>query len=216
MSLPPDIADVPLAGWATVQSTWLFYDSFEENDTRKTYLLPEYTALNGDVREVRNRENPDQYLDLGPIPLKYEYDPAIAGSGGYSDLDIVVYRYPDVLLSLAEAIVMKPGGGVTQEAVDLMNDVRERAKIEAKTLSDFPTKEAFIDQLLLERAHEFWCESGQYRADLIRFDKLYDRVLEMNAGQAPYASKDKYVYPLPPEVIVDGKGQVIQNPGYTI
>ncbi len=216
MALPPDIANVPLAGWATVQSTWLFYDSFEENDTRKTYLLPEYTALNNGVEELRNRENPDQYLDLGPIPLKYEYDPAIAGSGGYSDLDIVVYRYPDVLLSLAEAIVMKPGGSVTQEAVDLMNDVRERAKIEPKNLSDFPTKEAFIDQLLLERAHEFWCESGQYRADLIRFDKLYDRVLEMNAGQAPYASKDKYVYPLPPEVIVDGKGQVIQNPGYTI
>ena len=153
---------------------------------------------------------------MGPLPQKYEIDPAVPGSGGYSDLDIVVYRYPDVLLSLAEAIVMKPGGSVTQEAVDLMNDVRGRAKLDDKKLSDFPSKESFIDQLLIERAHEFWCESGQYRADLIRFDKLLERVLELNADQAPYASKYKYVYPLPPSVIVDGKGKVIQNPGYTI
>ena len=212
MAMPPDI-DGLVQGWATVQSTWYFYDSFEPNDTRKTYLIPEYTTGDG---EIRNRENPDQYLDLGPLPQKYEIDPAVPGSGGYSDLDIVVYRYPDVLLSLAEAIVMKPGGSVTQEAVDLMNDVRGRAKLDDKKLSDFPSKESFIDQLLIERAHEFWCESGQYRADLIRFDKLLDRVLELNADQAPYASKYKYVYPLPPSVIVDGKGKVIQNPGYTI
>lgn len=212
MAMPPDI-DGLVQGWATVQSTWYFYDSFEPNDTRKTYLIPEYTTGDG---EIRNRENPDQYLDLGPLPQKYEIDPAVPGSGGYSDLDIVVYRYPDVLLSLAEAIVMKPGGSVTQEAVDLMNDVRGRAKLDDKKLSDFPSKKSFIDQLLIERAHEFWCESGQYRADLIRFDKLLDRVLELNADQAPYASKYKYVYPLPPSVIVDGKGKVIQNPGYTI
>ena len=212
MAMPPDI-DGLVQGWATVQSTWYFYDSFEPNDTRKTYLIPEYTTGDG---VIRNRENPDQYLDLGPLPQKYEIDPAVPGSGGYSDLDIVVYRYPDVLLSLAEAIVMKPGGSVTQEAVDLMNDVRGRAKLDDKKLSDFPSKESFIDQLLIERAHEFWCESGQYRADLIRFDKLLDRVLELNADQAPYASKYKYVYPLPPSVIVDGKGKVIQNPGYTI
>ena len=64
MAMPPDI-DGLIQGWATVQSTWYFYDSFEPNDTRKTYLLPEYTTGNG---EVRNRENPDQYLDLALFP----------------------------------------------------------------------------------------------------------------------------------------------------
>ena len=88
MAMPPDI-DGLVQGWATVQSTWYFYDSFEPNDTRKTYLIPEYTTGDG---EIRNRENPDQYLDLGPLPQKYEIDPAVPGSGGYSDLDIVVYR----------------------------------------------------------------------------------------------------------------------------
>jgi hypothetical protein len=209
MVLPPN-SDYPIKGWATVQSTWWFYDHFEAADTRKTYLIPEYR----DGDHIYNRANSSEFIDLGPIPQKYEIDPAVPASNGQSNLDLVLYRYPEVLLSLAEAIVMKPGGSITQEAVDLMNEIRERAKISKKTLADFPTKEAFTDQLLTERSHEFWCENGQYRADLIRFDKLYDRVLELNSGLAPYAAKYKYVYPLPLSVIVDGKGQVKQNPGY--
>ncbi len=212
MVMPPDI-DGPVKGWQSVQSTWWFYETFEPGDTRKTYLISSYTTVDG---KLVNQANPEQTMDLGPIPQKYEMDPKVMANGGYTDLDIVMYRYADVLLSLAEAIVMKPGGSVTQEAVDLMNTVRNRAGLGAgpKQISDFPTKEAFIDQLLTERSHEFWCESGQYRADLIRFDKLYDRVVTLNNGTAPYASKDKYLYPLPLSVIVDGKGKVIQNKGY--
>ena len=172
-------------------------------------MIAEYT----DHGTTYNRKNPNKNgpMTLGPIPQKY----AIESSSLESSLDIVEYRYPEVLLSLAEALVMKPGGSVTQEAVDLMNMVRIRAKVPAKKLSDFPTVQSFTDQLLTERSHEFWCENGQYRADLIRFDKLYERVMELNAGVAPFASKNKYVYPLPLSVIVDGKGKVIQNPGYT-
>ncbi len=206
MVMPPASDDYP-TGWATVQSTWWFYDTFEPADTRKTYMIKEYKH-NG---TLYNRDNPSDYIDLGPIPQKYQIE-RIGDTN--SNMDIVQYRYPEVLLSLAEAIVMKPGGSVTQEAVDLMNRVRLRAKLQEKKLSDFPSKEAFTNQLLTERSHEFWCENGQYRADLIRFDKLYDRVLELNNGVAPYASKNKYVYPLPLSVIVDGKGQVKQNQGY--
>lgn len=56
----------------------------------KPILLPEYTTGDG---EIRNRENPDQYLDLGPLPQKYEIDPAVPGSGwifrfGYSRISL--------------------------------------------------------------------------------------------------------------------------------
>ncbi|MDR2563226.1 MAG: RagB/SusD family nutrient uptake outer membrane protein [Prevotellaceae bacterium] len=213
MAMPPDI-DGPVKGWGTHQSTWYFFDSFEDGDTRRTYLIDSYRTVEG---TLVNRNNPGQTMDLGPIPQKYEMDPAVSSNAGFTDLDIVMYRYADVILSLAEAIVMKPGGSVTQEAVDLLNTIRNRAGLSAnqKTLADFPTKETFIDQLLLERSHEFWCENGQYRADLIRFDKLYDRVMTLNNGVAPYASREKYLFPLPLSVIVDGKGLVHQNPGYT-
>ncbi|MDR3217493.1 MAG: RagB/SusD family nutrient uptake outer membrane protein [Dysgonamonadaceae bacterium] len=207
MVMPPASKEYPI-GWATIQSTWWFYDTFEPADTRKTYMITGYSTNDG---QVYNRENPSEFIDIGPLPQKYQIE--IVGSQ-QSNLDIVLYRYPEVLLSLAEAIVMKSGGNLTQEAVDLMNQVRARAKLNGKTLADFPTKEAFINQLLTERSHEFWCENGQYRADLIRFDKLYDRIMELNNSQAPYAAKYKYVYPLPLSVIVDGKGMVKQNPGY--
>jgi len=211
MAMPPD-SDSPVKGWGTVQSSWWFYDTFEAEDTRKTYLITEYVSSDGN--QLVNRANPQATMDLGPIPQKYMMDPTVPGNSGFSRQDIVEYRYPEVLLSLAEAIVMKPSGSVNAEALELMNQVRRRAKLDNKLMSDFPTTESFIDQLLTERSHEFWCENGQYRADLIRFDKLYDRVMLLNNNVAPYASKDKYLYPLPLSVIVDGKGQVKQNPGY--
>jgi len=37
----------------------------------------------------------------------------------------------------------------------------------------------------------------------------------LNNNVAPYASKEKYLFPLPLSVIVDGKGLVLQNPGYS-
>jgi len=211
MAMPPD-SDSPVKGWGTVQSSWWFYDTFEPADTRKTYLITEYVSSANS--QLVNRENPGATMDLGPIPQKYMMDPTVPGNSGFSQFDIVEYRFPEVLLSLAEAIVMKPSGSVNTEALELMNQIRRRAGLENKLLSDFPTNESFIDQLLTERSHEFWCENGQYRADLIRFDKLYDRVMLLNNNVAPYASKDKYLYPLPLSVIVDGKGQVKQNPGY--
>lgn len=210
MAMPPD-SDSPVKGWGTVQSSWWFYDTFEENDTRKTYLITEYVS--SEDNQVVNRANPRATMDLGPIPQKYQMDPTVPGNSGFSRYDIVEYRFPEVLLSLAEAIVMK-SEFVNAEALELMNRIRRRAGLENMELADFPTKESFIDQLLTERSHEFWCENGQYRADLIRFDKLYDRVMLLNNGVAPYASKYKYLYPLPLSVIVDGKGQVKQNPGY--
>jgi len=212
MAMPPD-SDSPVKGWGTVQSSWWFYDTFEPTDTRKTYLITEYVSSD-EGHPVVNRANPMATMDLGPIPQKYMMDPTVPGNSGFSRQDIIEYRYPEVLLSLAEAIVMKPSGSLTAEALELINQVRRRANLNDKLMSDFPTTESFIDQLLTERSHEFWCENGQYRADLIRFDKLFDRVMLLNNNVAPYASKNKYLYPLPLSVIVDGKGQVKQNPGY--
>jgi starch-binding outer membrane protein, SusD/RagB family len=200
----PPVSDSPVKGWETVQSSWWFYDTFEANDTLKTYLITEYVSSDDNV--LVNRTNPRAIMDLGPIPQKYIMDPTVPGNRGFSKFDVVIFRYLEVLLSLAEAIVMKPSGAVNAEALELTNRVRRRAGLNNKSLSDFPSKESFTDQLLTELSHELWCESGQYRADLIRFDKLYDLVMMLNSNVAPYSSKYKYLYPLPLSVIVDGKG----------
>lgn len=212
MVLPTDFNQNGMgAGWGVCTSTWWFYDTFEEGDARKTYLLDHYTNADG---EVVSRNSGASTLATGPLALKYGYDPDVLGSGGYSNIDIIIYRYADVYLSLAEALVMKPGAtqGDYAEALGYVNTVRNRAKLKDLKLQDFNTPTAFIDQLLTERSHEFWCENGQYRADLIRHDKFVQRAVEVS--QTPYANKYKELYPLPLSVITDGKGQIKQNPGY--
>lgn len=195
----------PKGGWATVQSTWWFYDTFEENDVRKTMLIAEYTGTDG---IVYNRSNPGTIMDFGPIPLKI--NPDAARTTAFSTVDIIVYRYADVLLSKAEAIAN--AGSPNQEAMDLMNMIRNRAGLEDKALSDYSSLSAFNDLILLERSHEYWCENGQYRSDLIRHGKFVSRAQEVK--QSAFTAEHKKLLPFSLARVSEGKGKFIQNPGY--
>lgn len=192
-------------GWGTVQSTWWFYDTFESTDIRKTMLIAEYTGTDGNVY---NRSNPGTNMDLGPIPLKINPDNLRTTS--LSTVDIILYRYADVLLSKAEAIANMSAPNA--EAMELVNIVRRRAGLQDKKLSDYSTLSTFNDMILTERSHEFWCENGQYRADLIRHGKFVSRCKELTLS--PYANDSKVVFPFSLEKISEGKGLFIQNPGY--
>lgn len=195
----------PLGGWATVQSTWWFYDTFESADIRKTMLITEYTGTDG---IVYNRSNPGTNMDLGPIPLKINPDDQRTTS--LSTVDIIQYRYADVLLSKAEAIANLTGPDA--EAMELVNIIRRRAGLEDKKLSDYSSLSAFNDMILTERSHEYWCENGQYRSDLIRHGKFVSRCIELT--QSTYANEYKVVFPFSLSKVSEGKGLFIQNPGY--
>ncbi|HEY9489210.1 MAG TPA: RagB/SusD family nutrient uptake outer membrane protein, partial [Chryseosolibacter sp.] len=147
MALPSNFP--PKGGWGTVQSSWWFYDTFEENDVRKSMLIAEYTGTD-DI--LYNRSNPGTIMDFGPIPLKI--NPDAARTTALSTVDIIIYRYADVLLSKAEAIAN--AGSPTEEAMDLVNMIRERAGLEDKMLADYTNAAAFNDLILLERSHEYW------------------------------------------------------------
>ena len=196
---------LPQGGWGTISSTWWFYDKFEENDKRKEMLIAEYTGSDG---ITYNRNNPGNILDKGPIPLKINDDGARTTS--LTTVDIVMYRYPDVLLSKAEAIAN--AGAPDVEAMELVNVVRRRAGLADKNLSDYNSKEAFNDLILLERSHEFWCENGQYRADLIRHGKFVSRCQEVT--QSTYTNPSKTLFPFSLQAVSEGKGKFLQNPGY--
>ncbi len=197
---------LPQGGWGTISSTWWFYDRFEENDKRKQMLIAEYTGSDG---ITYNRNNPGNILDKGPIPLKINEDAARTTS--LTTVDIVMYRYPDVLLSKAEAIA-NAGGAPDTEAMELINIVRRRAGLTDKNLADYSSLESFNDLVLLERSHEFWCENGQYRADLIRHGKFVSRCQEVT--QSTYTGPNKIVFPFSLQTISEGKGKFLQNPGY--
>jgi len=192
-------------GFGTITSTWWFYDRFEANDKRKEMLIAEYTGTDG---ITYTRANPGDILDKGPLPLKI--NPDVDRTTGLTTVDIVMYRYADVLLSKAEALAN--AGAPTAEAMELVNVVRRRAGLPDKQLSDYSSLAAFNDLILLERSHEFWCENGQYRADLIRHGKFISRCQVVT--QSTFTGPNKVLYPFSLKAVSEGKGKFIQNPGY--
>jgi len=203
MVLPPNYP--VMGGFGTITSTWWFYDRFEANDKRKEMLITEFTGTDG---ITYNRASPGAILDWGPLPLKI--NPDNSRTTGLTTVDIIMYRYADVLLSKAEALANM--GTPTAEAMELVNVIRRRAGLADKKLSDYSSLAAFNDLILLERSHEFWCENGQYRADLIRHGKFVSRCQEVT--QSTFTGPNKVVYPFSLKAVSEGKGKFIQNPGY--
>lgn len=194
------------SGFGPATSTWWFYDTFEPDDVRKTNLVAEYVGVDG---ILYNRKNPGRTLITGPRPIKMDLD--LDRPGGSSTVDWILYRYADVLLSKAEGIA-NALGAPNQEAIDLVNVIRQRAGIAKIDLSDYSTLSAFNDMILTERSHEFWAENGQYRADLIRHDKFVSRCREVRGSV--YTNENKELLPFSLRTVAEGKGKFIQNPGY--
>ncbi|MET6991659.1 RagB/SusD family nutrient uptake outer membrane protein [Sediminicola arcticus] len=102
---------------------------------------------------------------------KYESDPPTEND---SDINFVVFRYSDVLLMLAEAI------GESNEAYDLINQVRDRAGLDP---IDATMPGTFSEKLLEERQLELAFENHRW-ADLKRFGVAAEKV----NGAEPFIS----------------------------
>ena len=204
-----------LTKWNGWKISWDFFNTFEEGDKRLETIIYAYTGTDGTVHsEEEDRISSDRLLYYGAIPCKYDcYD--FAGTlGENSETDYIIYRYADAITLLSEAIV-RNGNAITQEAVDLLNQVRVRAGLEPYQMSDFSGVRDFLDKLLLERGHELFFE-GCRRQDLIR-DGSYVEAIKHKcqvAGQTTLVNENYERIPLPQSVIDEGKGQIEQNPGY--
>ena len=87
-----------------------------------------------------------EVITIGAVINKFPPE----GPNAYQGNDFPVVRYADVLLMLAEAI-NENSNGPTQEAIDLVDLVRERANIADLSGSDTGSKQAFNDAILRER-----------------------------------------------------------------
>lgn len=82
-------------------------------------------------------------------------------------INLRLMRYSDVLLRAAEC--ENEVNGPTQQAIDWINKVRNRAKLANLNLADFNTKDKLFEQIAnVERPKEFGCEYGR-GFDLIRW-----------------------------------------------
>ncbi|TQO39729.1 putative outer membrane starch-binding protein [Arenibacter algicola] len=204
--MPPNMdSDKPnKEQWGGYRMRWAFYDTFEPQDERLNSVISEYVGTDG-IEYKRGDANLED--DAGAIPLKYEIDPGAVTV--FSEIDIVIFRYSDVLLSLSEAIANK-NGAPNQECMDLINMVRNRAGLDNLDLVDYASLGAFNDMILLERGHELFCEGGR-RQDLIRHGKYIEFGKTIPGNQA---GDHKVLFPIPQWAINEGKGIIKQNDGY--
>ena len=100
------------------------------------------------------------------------YDKVVTGL--HDGINLRLMRYSDVLLRAAEC--ENEVNGPTQQAIDWINQVRNRAELPSLNLSDFGgNKDKLFEQIAnVERPKEFGCEFGR-GFDLIRWGFFYDQ-----------------------------------------
>lgn len=176
-----------------------FFNSFEANDDRKKQIINQYINTSNVV--VTQAANKNAIFKYWPDPNMNEWR---------SGHDFKIIRYADVLLSKAEAL--NELNGPTPAALDLINQVRIRAKATPLTIIGFATKEALRNAILDERGKEFYFE-GKRREDLIRHGKYVSSKRTHLVNPVPSAQDFRVLMPIP-QAEIDVNPKMVQNLGY--
>ena len=133
---------------------------------------------------------------------KYEVDRTAYADGRLPNNDIVLYRYADVLLMKAEALVRNGESGDAP-----FNAVRRRVGMAEKA--------ATLDNILDERCRELYWENVR-RTDLVRFGKFakgYNWSYKSGVDEGADFPEYMNVFPIPSNVIAS-QPDFKQNIGY--
>lgn len=196
-----------------IQSNWInfgaqfrtytaFYDTFEAGDIRTKSFVTHYVDQSGNEVELLRDENGQPLNNV----RSFKYWPDPNASSECNGNDIVYLRYADILMCRAEAL--NELNGPTQESIDLVNEIRKRAKVKEIELADYDTKEELRDFILAERGREFFSE-GLRREDLIRHGKFISSAVSRGKDAKDY----QVLYPIPLRQREANKN-LSQNPGY--
>lgn len=190
-------------GWADYSADRYWVDSVYVEQPRKHVYIETY-----------NREGV-HFSELGRKPgiKKFLYDTWDNFSRGFTTINIPIIRYADVLLIFAEAENMSKGGP-TQEAVDAVNAVINRANNYEENpnyplLTTSMLKEKFDEAVIFERNLELCFENDRW------FDLIRKRILQEKTRieYRPNFSEHIYLFPIP-ESEVRLNENIKQNPGY--
>ncbi|MBO4891694.1 MAG: RagB/SusD family nutrient uptake outer membrane protein [Prevotella sp.] len=117
------------------------------------------------------------------------YDKVVTGL--HCGINLRMMRYSDVLLRAAEC--ENEVNGPTQQAIDWINQVRNRAGLANLKLADFNSADKLFEQIAnVERPKEFGCEYGR-GFDLIRWGFFYDssRLQQIKAHAVVLRTNDR-------------------------
>jgi hypothetical protein len=202
--------------WNGICAPPAFYNLYEATDKRiKSFEVgPQFYAsgapvigLNGSQLTFTNTISNILSANEGEGARfwKYEWPTGLSGLQSM-DNDWAVYRYADVLLIKAEAIMRANSGTATQAAVDLVNLVRQRAF--GNTTGNYTTTTLTLPELLNERGRELAWE-GHRRQDQIRFGTFGNAWFE----KAAWTDNHKELYPIPSSPLI-ANPNLVQNPLY--
>lgn len=205
-------------GWADLSASPWLYNLFKQERTKEGKLDPRlYWTIgtyetdwvgfeNGNVAYKSEMTASDTIItnnNNGGLPIaKWTnfrtnlYDKVTTGL--HCGINLRMMRYSDVLLRASEC--ENEVNGPTQQAIDWINQVRERANLKDLSLSDFDTKDKLFEQIAnVERPKEFGCEYGR-GYDLIRWGFFYDqgRLDQLKEHgtfrRSPYKAKEAVSY----------------------
>lgn len=172
-----------------------FVNSFEVGDTRKNSIITSWSV--GGVPQ------PALGSDRS-FPFKYGWDANSIGANQGNDVPVI--RYADILLSRAEAL--NELSGPSQEVIDRINEVRNRAGATPLLLAGFD-QVSLRNAILQERKWEFFHE-GKSREDEIRQGVFISRAVARGKNAKPY----HVLYPIPATEL-DANSLLVQNDGYS-
>lgn len=217
-SLSAQTFDFVAFTWDGYAATEDLYNSYDAADRRINSWLegPQYSSSGEPLmlapgRQLTYRPHVKSLYNLSNVALlddgvrfkKYKYEKELSGSQSMSN-DWVVYRYADVLMIKAEAL-MRINGGANSEVLGLVNQIRYRAF--GNHDHDYTVATLTLDEFFTELTREFAWENHR-RQDAIRFNKWNDAWFEKPAGDDHLK-----LYPIPNRVL-DVNPKLEQNPGY--
>lgn len=150
-------------------------------------------------------DNDKRISDLTIVEGDFTYTQKWPDASNNSD-DVPVIRSSEIALTKAEALV-ETKKEVNSDAIELLNEIRKRAGLDAYEVGDFSSYEQLLDAILDERRKELAFE-GHRRMDLLRRGKA----LRANNDLAKFGG-DRTILPIP-LAETDVLPNVTQNAGY--
>jgi hypothetical protein len=137
-------------------------------------------------------------------------NPGSDTAGNFADTDLPLIRLAEIYLNYAEAS-LRGGGGSSATAVNLINELRDRAGAPSISASDLD-----LQFVLDERSRELHWE-GLRRTDLVRYGQFtgssYLWPFKGGASNGRAVEDFRNIFPLPDNVLLINTN-LTQNPGY--
>ena len=211
---PENIAIGPLEdlkyplGGATTQMivSHDLYDSFEDGDIRRDLTICTEYLNKQDIVNTSNY-----------FVWKFTHKANVPSLTEDWGLNRSLLRYTDILMMKAECINQTTGP--TAEAIDIVNQVRNRAGLPDLTTEYTSSSDGFLQAIVRERRHEFAFENQRW-FDLVRWgiaeDVMNDYLADMEVNVQRSMDSHQELYPIPAEQIeiVGDENILWQNPGY--